>query len=293
MAKVAKRRGRYVLNYFDNQNKRQRKALPAGTTLKKAKEKLREIEDQLAKGLYIAEIPKFSKVAEEWLIKKKSDVRASTWSIYEGHTKNHFKAFENMRIDRITIAMIEEWITELQNDGMPIATIRKLFVSMGQIFKYAVRHRYITYNPFPDVERPKGRVKSDAVMILRPEQLTCLLDAVDDLKYKTLIMLAIFSGARQGELLGLKWSDVDWKASQIHIQRTFNDQTFYETKTEASNRRIDLGPNMIAALKKWRAQCLKIKNRLNLLFPNEDGKPMNYSNMIFTLLHASIRQGKD
>ena len=72
MAKIAKRRKRYVLDYYDNQNQRVRKTLPAGTTLKKAKEKLREIEDQLAKGLYIPDekIPLFSKVAEEWLKKK-------------------------------------------------------------------------------------------------------------------------------------------------------------------------------------------------------------------------------
>ncbi len=48
-------------------------------------------------------------------------------------------------------------------------------------------------------------------MILKPEQLTAFLDAVKDQKYKTLFMLAVFSGARQGELLGLKWSDLDYQ----------------------------------------------------------------------------------
>ncbi len=53
MAKVTKRRDRYVLDYYDNEFKRVRKTCAKGTTLKKAKEKLREIEDQLAKGVYI------------------------------------------------------------------------------------------------------------------------------------------------------------------------------------------------------------------------------------------------
>jgi integrase len=83
-------------------------------------------------------------------------------------------------------------------------------------------------------------------MILRPKQLKAFLGAVADQKYKTLFMLAVFSGARQGELLGLKWSDVEYQNNQIHIQRTFNYQTFYDTKTETSNRRVDLGPTMIA-----------------------------------------------
>ena len=81
MAKVAKRRGRYVLDYYDNQGERIRKTLKKGTTLKKAKEKLREIEDQLSKGIYIpeTEIPTFSQVAKKWLKHKKPPIlRAST-----------------------------------------------------------------------------------------------------------------------------------------------------------------------------------------------------------------------
>jgi integrase len=91
-------------------------------------------------------------------------------------------------------------------------------------------------------------------------------------------MLAIFSGARQGELLGLKWSDLDREASQIHIQRSFNHQAFYDTKTETSNRKIDLGPVMLAELKRWKIACTP--NKLDLIFPNHAGQPMNYSNMI-------------
>ena len=88
MACIARRRGRYVIDFYDNHGKRQRKSLKKGITKKKAKEKLREIEDQLSKGLYIPEtkIPPFKRVAEDWLKHKKPNLRASTWSVYEGHT---------------------------------------------------------------------------------------------------------------------------------------------------------------------------------------------------------------
>ena len=56
MACIAKRRGQYVIDFNDNQGKRNRQTLKKVTTKKKAKEKLREIEDQLAKGLYIPEM---------------------------------------------------------------------------------------------------------------------------------------------------------------------------------------------------------------------------------------------
>lgn len=97
-------------------------------------------------------------------------------------------------------------------------------------------------------------------------------------KYKMLFMLAIFSGARQGELLGLKWKDVDWENSQIHTQRTYNNGRFFVTKTKTSNRRIDLGPTVMTELKKWKLACPK--SDLNLVFPNGAGKPIDHHNMV-------------
>jgi integrase len=91
-------------------------------------------------------------------------------------------------------------------------------------------------------------------------------------------MLAITSGARQGELLGLKWSDIDWTNSQIHIQRTYNKGRWFAPKTKSSQRRIDIGPSVVQALKEWKLACLP--NDLNLVFPNEAGQPINYSNMV-------------
>ena len=67
MAKVAKRRDRWVIDFYDHQGKRRWITLPKGSTKKKAKEKLREIEDQLARGIYIPEkkIPTFKKIAKD------------------------------------------------------------------------------------------------------------------------------------------------------------------------------------------------------------------------------------
>jgi integrase len=96
------------------------------------------------------------------------------------------------------------------------------------------------------------------------------------------------SGARQGELLGLKWPDVDWGNSQIYIQRSFNKGCFYATKTQTSKRRIDLGPAMMTELKRWRLACPK--NRLQLVFPNESGKPMNYSNAVNRYFKPALKK---
>jgi len=116
------------------------------------------------------------------------------------------------------------------------------------------------------------------------------LDAVDDLKYNTLFRLAIMSGARQGELFGLKWSDVLWDDSQILIQRSVNHNRMQLPKTATSNRRIDLGPMMMGELKRWRLKSLYWGND-DIIFPNSAGKPMCQSHMLcrhfFTTLKAA------
>ena len=135
-----------------------------------------------------------------------------------------------------------------------------------------------------------GKKKKKSIEVLIPDEINELLDAVTDQKYKTLFRLAIMSGARQGELFGLKWSDIDWENSQVHIQRTFNNQQWYDVKTETSNRKIDLGPTTIAELKKWKLACPP--NRLNLIFPNEAGGPLNHNNVVSRYFNPALKKAK-
>jgi len=264
MACIAKRRGRYVIDFYDTYGKRRWITMPKGTTKKKTKDKLREIEDQLRRGIYLPEkrIPLFKKVAEDWLEYKKSNIRNSTWRKYEGYIKNHFDDILEIKINRITTAKVEKFITSKQNQGMNLTTLRKIIVSFNQIMKYGVRHNYIDHNPVRDAERPKDQSEvietdeqDELIQILIPEQINAFLNAEEDQKYNTLFMLAIMSGVRQGELFGLKWTDVDWFNNQIHIQRTFNESAWYKPKSKASKRKIDLGATMMAELKKWKVAC--------------------------------------
>jgi integrase len=282
MACISKRRNRWVIDFYDNQGKRRWKTLPKGTTKKKAKEAMRDIEDQVARGIYLPDkkIPLFSKVAKEWIEYKKPNVRASTLKMYKGHLKNHFQDVNNIKVNRITMAKVEKFIADKQTNGMNLTTLRKLIVTFNQVMNYAVRHKYIDYNPVRDAERPKGQggEEKEKIKILTSSEINSFLDAEEDQKYRTFFLLAIFSGARQGELFGLKWTDIDWFNNQIHIQRTFNEGAWYKPKSRASNRKIDLGPAMMSSLRKWKVACSI--NELDLVFPNEAGNPINHGNML-------------
>ena len=109
--------------------------MPKGTQKKAAQAELDNVLERLKLGNYIPtkKIPTFKEVANEWLAHKKLNLRSSTWSVYEGHTRNHFNEFLHLKINQITTKMIEEYISRQQEQGMNISTLRKVLVSLGQI----------------------------------------------------------------------------------------------------------------------------------------------------------------
>jgi integrase len=276
MACIAKRRGRYVIDFYDNTGKRRWKTLPKDARKKDANRALRDIEAKLEKGIYLPDknVPTFKIVGIDWLQHKTLNVRESTSVMYERHLRLHFNEINKLKINRITIATVEKFISKRQKDGMNITMLRKLIVTFNQVMNYAVRHRLIDYNPVRDAERPKhqGIEKKEIVSVLTPSKITAFLNEVKEQKYKVLFMLAVMSGARQGELLGLKWQEVDWVNNQIRIRRTFNCRKWYQPKTKASCREIDLGPAMMKSLKAWKITCCP--NKLDLVFPNDKGLPI-------------------
>ena len=100
----------------------------------------------------------------------------------------------------------------------------------------------------------------------------------------------MLSQSRQGELLGLKWTDVDWFNQQIKIERTYNKKTWLEPKSKAAYRSIDIGPSMMAELKKWNKICPKTE--LDIVFPNQIGRPIDQSKMLSRKFYPVLRKAQ-
>lgn len=298
---ISKRRKRYVLDFYDQHGQRHRQTMPKAATLKDARREMREIESRIDRRIYLAErnMPLFWDVAKHWLDHKKKYIRESSYDTLKTNLNTHFCFFVNFRINQITITVIEQFISELivkprktrkkkrkgepvmQEKPLALATIRKILIMLNQIMSYAVRHRYLSYNPFQDVERPRAQGRASEKkkpQILLPAEIKRFLDAVKDPKYRTLFFTALMTGARQGELLGLRWSDVDVPKKQIHIQRTYNMGRFFTPKTEQSNRGIDMSPGLIRALATWQLQSGGRDD--DLVFPSAEGTPISAANMM-------------
>ena len=196
-------------------------------------------------------------------------------------------------MSRINYDSIERFIQHCQTEKVSIPTLKKVLRTLGAIMNYACKQRFIDYNPYRDIEKPKGQSiynDDNEINIITPEQILALLDATTDLKYKTLFMTTIMTGMRQGELLGLKWDDIDWIAGQIHVKRTFTSGRFYDPKSKKSRRKIDLAPQLITQLKKWQLACPS--NKLDLVFPNGEGKPMEPVNLVKRHFIPALKKAK-
>ncbi|NLD38803.1 MAG: site-specific integrase [Desulfatiglans sp.] len=294
MACIKKRRGRWVIDFYDQHGKRRWSTLKEGATKTEANKVMQDILKQVDHGSYLPDkkIPSFEKVAEQWLKNKKISLREHTFDAYECHVRRNLQPFfGTTKITWINYPSITKFISYETERGASIPHIKKSLIMLNGIMKYAVRQRYIDYNPVQDVEKPKGHSRyneSDEMDIFRPDEIRQLFDNTEGLKYKTLFMVAVMSGARQGEILGLKWADIDWYNSQLIIKRTFQHGRFYEPKSETSKRKIDIGPTVMTQLKKWKLASKP--NDLDLVFSNEEGMPIDKNNLVKRYYEPALRR---
>lgn len=268
--------------------------MPKGTTKKEANEKLGELEKKIRQGSYTPakDLPTFTKVADAWLASKEPNIRHSTYTLYKGYVENHLKPYFGQRkINQINFETVETFKNQSLKEGVTAATLRKVLVALGGIMIFAVRMRYADHNPVREVEKPRGKSVHDEkneILVFRPKEIRALLDATAGQKDKVLFMMAALTGMRQGELLGLKWGDVDWKNSQVLVRRTYNHGRFYDPKSKASRRRVDLPPELVQELKKWKLACPSTK--LELVFPSKMGNPECGGNIVKRRFLPALRR---
>lgn len=170
-------------------------------------------------------------------------------------------------------------------------TVNKSLTLLTMILNYACRHRWIDVNPAQYVERLKDSRRSLEKPIdeniLAPDEVKRLIDAAD-IPYRLIIQVAVFTGMRQGEILGLQWGDVDWNRRQFYVRRTWKEGAFHEPKTRASIRRVDIPEFLTLRLKEWRLQCPK--GEMDLVFANGAGQPYGHSNLLQRGFYPALRR---
>jgi integrase len=172
--------------------------------------------------------------------------------------------------------------------GLKDCSVQYVHTTLRKSLKAAVVDRLINHNPTDGVrplKTPTGAAKESKA--LDPYQVKALLEAASDDRFEALYVVAIHTGLRRGELLGLKWTDADLDAGTLTVRRSLDvDGTVKVPKNRAGRRTLKLTSRALDALKthkvRQNAERLQAGSRWQddgLVFPNTVGKPMNAGNL--------------
>ena len=270
-------------------------------TKKQAELFLAQTAEKAARGEYVepTKIPTFSEIAEDWF-QSKIDRRPSHVSDLRTRLDKHIlPIFGRYKLDRITVASIEKLRNDLRDRGYARRTINAILRIIGAVFKLGGKRGVSSRNPVDSVDRAAPMAKElrtgeyladnhdDTVNpddVLNPQEIQLLLQAANPGLERALFETAYLTGARQGELLGLRWTDLELPkvgAGKMVIRRSLSwarlkgEETrprYYPPKTAAGRRTVSIPALLVTDLKRWKLQCPTTEEEL--VFPMFDAKPM-------------------
>lgn len=140
--------------------------------------------------------------------------------------------------------------------SLPLAQKTKANVKsvMRQVFEYAefCEMYQPTRNPMDLVRIEGASLRDKEPLILTPEQFGAILQQIIAEPQRTMVLVAMCLGLRRSEITGLKWSDFDWTARQVFIQRSVIGNRVDAVKTKRSKARLPLDQALITVLEEWR-----------------------------------------
>ncbi|MDF3004812.1 MAG: integrase family protein [Oscillospiraceae bacterium] len=211
---------------------------------------------------------KFEAFAKQWF-KEYAEPRLKTRTLDRYHQMEErvYTAIGHLRIDKITTRSIQLFVANLSEPGMnkrtgkPLSpkTIKNYHGFISSIMHYAVSQGIIRQNPCAAVMLPKPTPKDQAEYTLEEAQLFLkTLETEAPPFWRVFYNLAIYSGFRRGELLGLEWKDIDFDTGVISIRRTSlytKERGVYTDtpKTKGSSRSLKMSRGIIDLLKWYKA----------------------------------------
>ncbi|MCI1590409.1 MAG: site-specific integrase [Heyndrickxia oleronia] len=273
----------------DANGKRKIKKKRGFKTEREARKALLEVESQLSKGVFI-EPSKilYEEFLHDWIKDKQISVKNSTLETYKGIVNGHIiPSLGKLKLSEITARHIQNLIRDLfLNKTLSDENIQKVYTIIKDSLNSAMKFDLLAQNVCNKVDRPKAQKKEMQVWDI--EEVQKFLDtAINDRAY-LVFHLALTTGMRQAEILGLRWKNVDLKNGIIYVKEQLERYThnFTSVKTKSSNRNIAIPDKTIFELKKQRKlineeRLLSGENytHYDLVCPTSVGTPYLPSNL--------------
>lgn len=253
-------------------------------------------EKQCKEGLSLDTKQTFSQYAEYVVnLKEKTGIKHQTITLYKKLLERINLAIGHIKLTDVRPQHLNNFYEQLRNDTnlttggkLSAKTIREYHALIGTILKQAEKEMLVTYNAASKASPPKNKRKP--AQYLEIDEIKTIFNILEKepLKWKVLIKLLAVTGARRGEILGLKWNKINFRENTIYINNNLlytQERGIYEEspKTESSIRYVTLPKETIQLLKQYKKiyieQKLSIGNKWigkdDFIFTQENGLPMH------------------
>ena len=262
---------------------------------KKAEAYAAQFEAECKSGLRTDSRIKFSEYCDYAIdLKVERGLKHTTEVRYRELTRRIYPSIGHIKLPDIRADHLNKLYSDLGKDGisrnggrLSTKTILEHHRLIHTVLEMAVKEGLIPFNPADRVTLPK--VTKKAIESFQPDEIEAIRDALETepLKWKTLTHLMLITGARRGEILGLKWSKVDFENSRVYIDNNIQytpDRGVYEDtpKTKQSLRYISLPSETMELLREYKAwqtrEIIRLGayySRRDFVFSQDDGSPMH------------------
>jgi integrase len=194
----------------------------------------------------------FGDFSIQWLKSKRFNLKQNTWSQYNHLLKNFvLPNIGNINIRELKSSQIQSLIDGMLTKGIGIWTVLKTHNIMHSVLSHAVGTGLIQHNPASHTILPKE--PNSEMKILDESQVSHLLITAYGDRLEALYYLAVGTGMRQSEILGLKWTDLDWVNQSLRVERQLirpegAEVQFAPPKTKFGKRTLSIGDKSIEVL---------------------------------------------
>lgn len=217
------KRGKMYRVIFDvgTKHKRVQKSKGGFKTIKEAQKFLNKVLSEINEGTYKESSKElFSSFINEWFEKSyKRSVEETTAETRWDSLKNHIiPYFQKTPLNQITTRMLDDFYNDKLDEGLAPKTVREFHNLLRKAFSQAVKWSLLKHNPAIDATPP--HVPNRKFELWTKDETKSFINVAGENKSETVFETFIFTGGRRGEILGLKWSDIDFETGKIRIVRS-------------------------------------------------------------------------
>ncbi len=217
-----------------------------------------------------------------WVAEYLGSVKPLTQQNYANQVRRHLKpALAAVKLETLDPHIIQKFYNSLSESGLSPKTVKNIHGILHSALQQALENEYIRRNPADACKLPK--ITKPEIKPFEPEEIARLLKEAENDDYCNLFITAMFTGMRQGELLGLTWGCVDFESGIITVKQQLQckDGTyFFETPKNGKGRTILPAPIAMDALRKEMEKQKREQveagnlwnNQFNLVFTDALGK---------------------